>query len=775
MTNFAATRATSGTLARLAVMPLLRVVTALMVLLALGQPAVADQGPPTVRGVVHDADGLPIMGAEVRVDAAATTTDALGRFALEVWAWTETTMTIAAPGYTTRTLTIDPPRARALDIALRADAAEVIEITGRAPEATTPTAHALSGADIKALPGAGNDALRAVQSLPGVARIPFSFGGLVLRGAAPRDSQVLLDGVEVPIAFHFGGLVSFYPSANLEELRVTSGGFDVSAGRAQGGLVELTSRAPRTDRWRLGGEVGLLHSAASAEGPLPRAGGVLVGVRRSYLDAVVRPFAPADTPLPSYLDAQVRTQWGQLAGRGVVAPMLFGSLDRIADDETAANLSFVRLAVPYRRLVHGSTWRVAPWAGVDILTFEDANEDGSDALHRTSWRAGLRADVTRPTRWGHLRGGLDSTADHAGPPVTDRDDSGLPRPVTQRWMDHALWLEARVLLGPHAEGQEPAIALKPGLRVDHYGLSREVVVDLRLNASARLRDGVTLRQALGRFHQPPTSGDLQPLYGNPDLDSSYVDQAALGIEGELPGDIRASATAYYQRGHGLGVLARNPAFPDEDVGFEVTGLGPTFAELLEKQLGVAQYRVGAGQSRNLGLEVALRRDVGRTMAMLSYTFADAQRTDDPTRYVDSVSGTIGGPAPGPSWRPYALDQLHNLHLIAGIKLTHWQLGAQLTVASGNPYQIAETRVGVWPNDIVTSRSFARLPTYWSLDVRAARTWRKAHGDLVLAFDIQNATLHRNVEGYEVDDTFQVFDEIRGLPILPMISLAYEPR
>ena len=413
-------RATSGTLARHLVMPSLRVITGLLVLLLLALPARAEP-PPITRGVVHDVDGLPIMGAEVSLGPDATTTDALGRFELQVWPSGQATLTVAATGYATRTIDVTTRPTAPLDIALRPDAAEVIEVIGRAPEQTAPTAHVLSGDDIKTLPGAGNDALRAVQSLPGVARIPFSFGGLVLRGAAPRDSQVHLDGIEVPIAFHFGGLVAFYPSAMLDELRVVSGGFDVSAGRAQGGLVDLTSRAPRTDRWRIGGEGGLLHSAAHAEGPLPHAGGLLVGVRRSYLDAVVRPFAPADTPLPSYLDAQVRTQWGRVAGRGVVTPMLFGSLDRITDDETAANLSFVRLAAPYRRLLHGDTLRVVPWAGIDILTFEDANDDGNDTIRRTSWRGGLRAELTHPTGWGQLRGGLDSTADSAGPALVDID------------------------------------------------------------------------------------------------------------------------------------------------------------------------------------------------------------------------------------------------------------------------------------------------------------------------------------------------------------------
>ena len=72
---------------------------------------------------------------------------------------------------------------------------------------------------IRTLPGAGNDALRALQSMPGVARVPFGLGGPALRGTAPRGTTVYLDGIEAPPLYHFGGLASFLPSAPVDRLR----------------------------------------------------------------------------------------------------------------------------------------------------------------------------------------------------------------------------------------------------------------------------------------------------------------------------------------------------------------------------------------------------------------------------------------------------------------------------------------------------------------------------------------------------------------------------
>jgi outer membrane receptor protein involved in Fe transport len=170
--------------------------------------------------------------------------------------------------------------------------------------------------------------------LPGVARIPFSFGGLVLRGTSPRDTSIYLDGIEVPIAFHFGGITSFYPSGMLSDLTVTSGGYDASYGRAAGGIVTLTTREPRIDRWRLGGSIGLFDSSIQAEGPW-QGGGLIVGLRRSYLDAIVRPLVEDDIPLPSYYDFQLRTTFGDPRKRGRISPMIFSSIDRVASNEVA--------------------------------------------------------------------------------------------------------------------------------------------------------------------------------------------------------------------------------------------------------------------------------------------------------------------------------------------------------------------------------------------------------------------------------------------------------
>ena len=170
--------------------------------------AVADPSR-LVRGVVtHGSSATPVAGATILTDRGEiAVSDIDGYFAIAVTP-ADRELTVAANGFVAKSVRVPAASAGGvLRVELEsASGAEVIEVSGKAPEETKPLSYQLTADEIRFIPGAGNDILRAVQALPGVARIPYAFGGLVLRGTSPRDSSVFLDGIEVPIAFHFGGV-----------------------------------------------------------------------------------------------------------------------------------------------------------------------------------------------------------------------------------------------------------------------------------------------------------------------------------------------------------------------------------------------------------------------------------------------------------------------------------------------------------------------------------------------------------------------------------------
>jgi outer membrane receptor protein involved in Fe transport len=315
-----------------------------------------------------------------------------------------------------------------------------------------------------------------------------------------------------------------------------------------------------------------------------------------------------------------------------------------------------------------------------------------------------------------------------------------------------VWSEARFSLG--------RLDLKPGLRLEHYGLSDETVLDPRLALRLPLSKTLALVESVGRYHQPPTPGDIDPNGGNPDLKSSYYDSASVG--GEYTGEVwSGSLTGFYSAGFDQGVRRMG--------GLDFTNLGslgPTFAQLLERQLGLAFARDNIGRARNYGVELFVKRYTKSWFGLLSYTLSKAVRVDDP-KYWLTPTPTPGAPS-GP--RPFDLDQRHNLNVAASVVLGNWRLGGRIQYVSGVPYSPLLTDVN--GNPVLPPYS-SRLPDFFQVDIRADRIWRRCWGTIDLYFDIQNATNRRNLEGRDLDE-FGVETDLRGLPILPFIGVEFVP-
>src|SRR5262249_29874630 len=83
------------------------------------------------------------------------------------------------------------------------------EEVGRAPRLRKESVvTALRTEEARRVPGTQGDTLKVVQNLPGVARASAGSADLVVWGAAPRDTHVIVDGVEIPALYHIGGLRS---------------------------------------------------------------------------------------------------------------------------------------------------------------------------------------------------------------------------------------------------------------------------------------------------------------------------------------------------------------------------------------------------------------------------------------------------------------------------------------------------------------------------------------------------------------------------------------
>src|SRR6202012_154540 len=163
-------------------------------------------------------------------------------------------------------------------------ALEVTATSDRPPREVTK--RTLEAREISRIPGTNGDALKSIQSLPGVARPPGVRGVLIVRGSAPQDTQTFIDGTPVPLVYHFGGLSSVVPTEVLEKIDFYPGNFSSQYGRVQGGIVDVGLRAPKNEYHGLA-QIDLIDARLLLEGPIPGLKGwtFLAAGRRSYVDS----------------------------------------------------------------------------------------------------------------------------------------------------------------------------------------------------------------------------------------------------------------------------------------------------------------------------------------------------------------------------------------------------------------------------------------------------------------------------------------------------------
>lgn len=729
--------------------------------------------------VVDDATGKPVVGALVSVGAAEAATDAAGQFHIGELAYGRHDVLVVADGYHTYFGAARVGNTLALRLEPAARGGEVIEVSGRAPSG--PPLH-LDTTEIRNLPGAGNDALRALQSLPGVARTPFGLGGLGLRGTAPRDTKVYLDGIEVPLLYHFGGVASFLPTGAVDALELQPGGASVRYGRGLGGVATVTSRTGRGDRWRVGGEISLIHAAALAEGPGPLRGSWLIGLRRSYFDAIEEAAGLDLDLVPRYADAQLRWE----SGDGAWMAMLFASDDKLrlvhdpADDDTGgidtSNVKafdytsrFARLGLRYRAVRGATQVAVLPSIGVDEVDGRANHEDVDKGLHRVTVPINLRVDLATPLLGGTLLVGLDGGGSRHSydmlntPPPSPGDptpDQVLRRELTRWTADLGAFVEQSWFIAGDR------IELRPGLRGDHFGLSDQWTLDPRLVIHETLPGGVTLTQAVGIYHAPPLITDLDPIFMRPEpMRGAAATQVALGAKAVVADDNELSATAYYQDLRDQPVDAVSAATPlSANGGTDSGGALAISRELVDAQFGSYSYREAIGRGRAYGLELIARRNRGAWTGWVAYTYGRSFR-ENPSR------------APVVEL-PYVLDQPHTLTVLATTALGRgWRAGGRFRYATGNPFTPVASAMQDTDGDWIAMDGpllSERLPAFFQLDVRLDHAWRRPWGTLNLYLDVQNVTNRRNAEGVTYNTDYSVRSYTRGLPIFPSIGVEYIP-
>ena len=294
-----------------------------------------------IRGQVVEAGSKkPIAGADVldKEQGVAVSTDGDGRYQIDSVAPGTRVLSVSAPGFETRDVTVQlAPRGEAqaprayLHRQLTGDLSATVA-GEKAQDA--PTRRTLTHEELVNVPGALNDPVRVVQNLPGLARAPFLSGALLVRGTPPQDTGTYLDGLRIPILFHFLGGPSVINEQLIDRIDFYPGGYGSYYGRNLTSALDVGTRKGDANALHGSASLDLIEAVGAIEGPVSKDTQVEIAARRSHVDLFLPLFIPNNPDrgttvvTPIYWDYQARADH-RLEGGDTLSLLVFGSDDKL--------------------------------------------------------------------------------------------------------------------------------------------------------------------------------------------------------------------------------------------------------------------------------------------------------------------------------------------------------------------------------------------------------------------------------------------------------------
>ncbi len=623
----------------------------------------------------------------------------------------------------------------------------------------------LTSTDIEKVPGSLGDPVLVVENLPGVAR--GAIGEIIVRGSGPNDTGIYVDGTNIPLIYHFGGLKSIFPAKLVDQVEFFPGNFSVAYGRAMGGILDLHLKKIAPDKFHGSIDVSVIDTSIYLETPISDNLSAGVAGRQSYIGTVIDALLPEDAGIglinaPKYHDYQFFGNYRPAAkhefrwlylGSGDAFELLFEEpgFDAVNAGASNANVSsktsIQRLNLEYRytpsefisnklRVNLGreeTSFSLFGNLGVDFSFDSISSRDALTLNISDSFKLDVGYDFELYTVSGDLT-----------LPPPPREGEGTTSIDQGAALSTAFDNEAYVFIAPYIEAELKLgdVTLVPGLRTDYFDLTKSWSMDPRIVARYDA-ESWAVKGGAAVVHQAPFFPDIDDVFGNPDLELQRAYQYSLGGEWSPSENIKAEVTVFYKDmqnlvGRSKEVVTRNG---------------------IQEPEKLANNTVG----RVFGAEAFVEHSFSNNFrGWLSYSLSRAERKDPGTR----------------DYRLFDYDQTHILAVVGNYSLPqNWEIGFRWRYVTGNLNTPVVNSVFNSSKNAYTpifgTVNSERLPSFHQLDLRVDKTWIFDTWKLSTYLSVINSYNRDNVDAETYNFDYKEKSNVTGLPLLPILGVKGE--
>ena len=758
------------------------------------QGAIAQSG--SVRGFVYNKktdEAIPFANAVLKNTGIGGVATEEGYFILNNVPVGEYTLEISFLGFNNYTEEIKVRANGIVNIKAylepQSEVLQDVEVTAARQERETEvltSVVSLSPKNIKQFSvGVDADLIQAVQVLPGVITTGDQGGQLYIRGGAPIQNLILLDGMIVYNPFHSIGFFSVFDNEIIRSADIYTGGFNAEYGSRNSAVMDIRTRAG--NRKRLSGLVSASTYSGKLllEAPLGKRNdrgqaytSMLFSAKSSYLDQTSDIFYP-----------YVETEFGGLPFSFTDIYAKVTSQSNNGSQINAFGFSFddaVRFAgdnsVDWNSQGLGFNFTAIPATSTVLLS--------GDASYSVYDITSIEGDLSQRSRISGFNGGLDFTyffrkADELKfglEAITYTTDFEVNPPVGLRAEEQ----ENTTELGTYMRYKYATnrLIVEPGLRVHYYGSQAEISFEPRLGLKYNINDWLRFKAAGGWYSQNlmagysdrdvvnlfygflsgPSQGELQDEFLGQEVESSLqtARHVVAGFEFEVTEKITLNIEGYIKSFDQLTNLNRNQLYEENSAA--ARGKPEIFSREFILEKGLAR-----------GLDFLAKYNSKQLYVWLAYSLGEITRNDGFQKYFPNF------------------DRRHNLNLVGNYSFGRnlsWEVSMRYNFGTGFPFTPTQLYYSELPftNDrgqgaidyqyttengepgvLFGDLNTRRLPNYHRLDLSVKKTIKFSEfQELELSGGATNVLNYQNVFYFDRED----FKRVDQLPIMPTIAVAY---
>lgn len=636
--------------------------------------------------------------------------------------------------------------------------------------------------DIKQLPTMGGqaDIAQYLQVLPGVVFTGDQGGQLYIRGGAPVQNKVLLDGMIVYSPFHSIGLFSVFDTDVIRTADVYTGGFNAEHGGRISSIMDITTKDGNKKEFQ--GRVSLspLVGKIMVEGPLKKQ--TEKGSSITYLLSGKRAFiTESSNLLYTYVNEE---------GLPFDFTDLYGKVSFGAANGSKFNVFGFNFTDQVRYLaISDLNWRNSG-GGANFVVIPDGSAVLINGIFSVSdYAIRLKEDGVDRDRFSEVGGfnfGLDFKY------VLGEDEIKYGVQIVGLRTNYETFSPTGIKIQQQANTTELAgflvykktlgnLILEPSLRLQYYSSISTFSPEPRIGAKYKVNPRLRLKAAAGLYSQNliATNSDRDVvnlfygyLNGPTNIQGTFLDRngevrdvanslqkaqhSIFGFEFDITEKLNMNVEGYYINFSQLTNTNRNKVFPDDA---SITNI----PDVLKKD-----FILEDGRSK--GVDMVFKYEERNLYLWLVYSIAKVDRWDG----ISLVYAPV-------------FDRRHNVNFLASYtmgKNRNWEASVRWNLGSGLPftqtlgYFEPTDAVGGVGVDYLYSNSNelgviyadfneGRLPAYHRMDMSVKRAFKLGNN---VKMDL-NASV-TNV--YSRDNIFYIDrvtgDRVDQLPIIPSIGL-----